>query len=569
MKTKWQIAKPIPEEIKSKFPEISPVVLQLLFNRGLKSQGSIDEFLNPDYGQDIHDPFLFKDMPKAVKRIFQAIQNKEKITVHGDYDADGVCATVTLVTTLKALGGEVNVYIPHRMSEGYGMNLKTVNELAKNGTQLIITVDCGIANVEEVNSAREKGIDVIITDHHEPQPELPQALAIINPRVPGDNYPYMDLAGVGVAFKLAEALVREDKNKKLEPGFEKWLLDLVAIGTIGDCVSLVGENRTLVKYGMVVLKKTRRPGLHELIASTRFSLETLDSVSVAFGIVPRLNAAGRIDHANTAYELLMTNDIKVAKKVAMQLEETNKKRQQQTDKIVKESKKQIGKIASQKILFANGKDWTVGIVGLVAGRLADEYSRPVIIMGERDGEIVGSGRSIPAFDITKALIASRGLLERFGGHAAACGFTLKKSNLEKFKKKMESLADKLINKEDMVKKFFIDCEAELSQIDWDLVVQLGNFGPFGEGNPSPHFIANRLEVVDLQKVGNDGKHLRLVLQQKSTTRKVIAFGFGNGWGNELKIGDMIDIIFEVSVNEWNGSKELQLKMNDLKMSEVI
>ncbi|MBU0598214.1 single-stranded-DNA-specific exonuclease RecJ [Patescibacteria group bacterium] len=567
MTRKWLIAKKISEEFKAQFPEINQIILQLLFNRGLKTQEDIDEFLNPDYGQDIHDPFLFSHMDQAVTRIFQAIEKKEKITVHGDYDADGVCASVILVTTLKELGAEADVYIPHRMSEGYGLNKNTVEELSKNGTQLIITVDCGISSVDEVILASKKGIDVIITDHHEQQPDLPQALAIINPQVKDNKYPFHSLSGSGVAFKLVQGLIRKDKGARIKKGFEKWLLDLVAIGTIGDCVPLTGENRSLVKYGMVVLRKTKHLGLQELVKSTRFSLDKIDTVSISFGIVPRLNAAGRIDHANTAYKLLITKDKIEAQEVAQQLDKTNQERQRVTEKIVEASKKQIGEVGMQKILFASGKDWIVGVVGLVAGRLTDLYARPVIIMGEKKNEVVGSGRSIPVFDITHALIESRDLLERFGGHALACGFTVKPSKLESFKKKMNELANLKIKEKDMVKRIIVDCEIKLDQADWDLIEILDGFEPFGEGNRMPSFNINNLEVVDLQKVGKDNKHLRLVVKQGNTTRKVIAFGFGEPWGDQLKIGDDIDIIFELSVNEWNGHRELQLKLVDIKISK--
>lgn len=564
MTRKWFIAKKITEEFKSQFPEIHPIALQLLYNRGLKAQAAIDEFLNPDYGQDIHDPFLFRDMEKAVKRIFQAIEKGEKVTVHGDYDADGVSATVIAVSTLRALGAEVHVHIPHRALEGYGLSINTVNELIKNGTKLIVTVDCGIASQKEVILAKSKGIDVIITDHHEPQPELPPADAIINPHLAGEPYPFKDLAGSGVAFKLANALVATDAGKKLKSGFEKWLLDLVAIGTIADCMPILGENRTLVRYGLIVLRKSRRPGLQELAGQARISLEAIDTGAVGFTIAPRLNAAGRLDHANTAYELLITEDRQEAERIASNLEKTNQERQRVTEKIVNEAKQQIGTVEKQRVLFAVGRDWPVGVVGLVAGRLSDEYARPVMIMGGKKDEITGSGRSIPEFDITAALIKCRDLLEHFGGHAAACGFTLKQEHLKAFEKKMSEQAEAAIQQEDMVKKTFIDSEVSLPDINWGLMQLLDQFEPFGEENLQPRFVTYGLTLVDMQKVGLDGKHLRLRVKHGEETGKIIAFGFGNSWGNRLKIGDTIDAVFEVSVHEWNGSREIQLKLVDLK-----
>ncbi len=565
MKKKWQLAKPVSDEQLQRFPEVNPVVVQLLHNRGLATQEHVDEFLNPDYSQDVHDPYLFRDMQQAVRRIFQAIKDGEAITVHGDYDADGVSASVILVSTLQDLGATVDVYIPHRMSEGYGLNTDTIAELKKRGTSLIITVDCGISSIAEVAAAQAQGIDVIVTDHHEAQPELPDALAIINPHVPGEQYPFADLSGAGVAFKLVQALVQQDKGAKLKQGYEKWLLDLVAIGTIGDCVPLLGENRTLAKYGMIVLRKTRRVGLQKLIETTHYQKESLDTNSVAFGIVPRINAAGRVDHANKAYQLLMTADEDEARAASADLEQTNLSRQKTTEQIVAAAKQQIGTVADQRILFASGADWTVGIVGLVAGKLSDEYSRPVLIMGEKANDVVGSGRSIPAFDITHALIESRDLLERYGGHAAACGFTVKKENVNAFIQKMSALAEQHITKADMVKMVQVDTAIDLERANWDLVSIMQDFEPFGVGNPVPHFMACNAEVIDMQKVGNGGKHLRMALQQGVTSRKIIAFNFGNGLGEELQVGDCVDVVFELSVNEWNGNRELQLKLVDLKM----
>ncbi|MCH7492269.1 single-stranded-DNA-specific exonuclease RecJ [Patescibacteria group bacterium] len=566
MDRKWIVAKKITEEFKHQFPEINPIILQLFYNRGLKSQEAIDEFTNPDYGRDVHDPFLFRDMKKAVARIFKAIENKELITIHGDYDADGVSATVILVSIFKALDMKVDVYIPHRMSEGYGLNKNTVEELSNKGTKLIITVDCGISNKAEVELATKLGIDVIITDHHEEPPKLPRAIALINPSMSEEKYPFKKLSGTGVAFKLAQAIVKHDGGKKLKEGIEKWLLDVVAIGTIADMVPLTGENRTLVKYGLKVLHKTRRRGIRELVNTTHLKLETLDSNGVAFGIVPRLNAAGRVDHANTAYELLMVEGVEESKKAAEGLEKNNKLRQKMTEKMVYESKKQIGEVGERKILFAMKEEWSAGLVGLVAGRLSDFYNRPVLIMGVREGEVIGSGRSIPAFDITAALVKSSEYLNRYGGHAAACGFTVKAGQLDQFKDKMAGLADQLIKDDNMQPRLPIDGEAKLSDIGWDLVKQLDDFEPFGMGNSQVYFVTYGLAVEDLQKVGNDGKHLRLMVKQGEATKKIIAFGFGRTWGNQLKIGDMIDAVYEVSVNEWNGRRELQLKLVDLKLS---
>lgn len=568
MTKKWLLAKKIGDDLKKQFPEIDPVALQLLINRGLATQQSIDEFLHPDYSRDVHDPFAFRDMDRAVMRISKAIAAGEKITVHGDYDADGVSATAIMVTVLKALGAQLHVHIPHRSLEGYGLSEKTVHELDKNGTKLIVTVDCGIASQKEVALANSKGIDVIVTDHHEQQPELPPAFAIINPQVEESGYPFRELSGSGVAFKLAHALCIRDGGKKLKEGFEKWLLDLVAIGTITDCMPILGENRTLVKYGLVVLRKTRRLGIQELVKQIGITQESLDSTAVGFMIGPRLNAAGRLEHANTAYELLLTEDREEAERIAVGLGKTNQERQRMTEKIVNLAKKQIGEVKDEKILFAIGDGWIPGIVGLVAGRLLEEYSRPVLIMGAKEnGEIVGSGRSIPSFDVTRALIETRDLLDHFGGHAVACGFSLSSSKLDDFKKRMTKLAEAKIKTADMVKCIQIDTEVRLKDVNWELVELLSQFEPFGEDNTQPRFVAYGLTVMDLQKVGNDGKHLRLVVKHDEEIEKIIAFGIGNTWGNQLKIGDVVDVVFELSIHEWNGNREIQLKLVDIKNSK--
>ena len=453
------------------------------------------------------------------------------------------------------------------MTEGYGLNKNTVNEFSKKGVSLIITVDCGIASKDEIDLANEKGIDVIVTDHHEEPPELPRAFAIINPHVKSEEYPCTALSGAGVAYKLVQALCQHDGGNKLKQGYEKWLLDLVAIGTIADLVPLIDENRTLVRYGIIVLRKTRRVGLQKLIENSRMTAASLNTMNVSFGIVPRLNAAGRIDHANTAYQLLVTEDPQEAEKLTQNLDTTNKERQKITERILKLSREQIGTVKDEKLLSACGKGWELGVVGLVAGRLADKFSRPVLIMGEKDDgrEIVGSGRSVPGFDITKALVESRELLDRFGGHAAACGFTVFKENYDAFIDKMSEIAVREISDETMVKQIAIDAEITLSEASGELVEALEQFEPFGVGNKYPRFVTQRLTIEDVQRVGKEGKHLRLNVEQGGKKRKVIAFGFGEEWGGKLAIGDKVDIVYELSFNEWNGNRELQLKLVDIKI----
>lgn len=567
----WQVAPVVPKDFSDKFPEINPIVLQLLFNRGINTQTAIDEFLNPDYSVDIHDPFLFRDMAKAVKRILEAIQNKEKIVVYGDYDADGVTSSAVMVETLTKLGADVEVYIPYRETEGYGLNDEAALELAKQGVSLIVTVDCGISNVKEINLLNQNNIDVIVTDHHHEPPQLPNAFAIINPNVEAETYPFRSLAGVGVAFKVAQGLVLKHKEYKVEPipeGWEKWLLDLVAIGTVADMQILLGENRTLVSYGLVVMRKNNRLGLSELLKSTSADIATADEQIIGWQISPRLNAAGRLNHASSAYQLLITKDQAEAAKLTEELNQTNQERQRLTEKVKTEAREALGEFNGEKILIAVGTDWPTGVVGLVAGRITDQYNRPALVISHYNGEIIGSGRSIKEFNIIEALDDCREYLVRYGGHAQACGFTVKdEANLELFIKKINELAAKTLAGKDIAKSLFVDAAVELEGVDWHLFSQLEKFSPHGVGNYKPRFVAHDLNIKETQSIGKDGRHLRLMVQHKTQViRKTIGFTFGP-WHDKLKPGDKVDIVFEVDVNQWNGNRELQLKIIDLKAKE--
>ncbi|MCX6743411.1 MAG: single-stranded-DNA-specific exonuclease RecJ, partial [Candidatus Parcubacteria bacterium] len=423
MVKKWVLREPISLEFKKQFPEIPGLILQLLYNRGLLTQKQIDQFLSPDYGQDILDPFLFPDMTKAVDRIYQEVKNKEKIAIHGDYDADGVTSTVLLTDVLQKLGAKFIIYIPHREKEGYGLNKKTIKYLAGKKVKLIITVDCAISNAPEVDLAAKKGIDVIITDHHFEPLVLPKAYAIINPKVKKCDYPTYELAGVGVAFKLAQAIIAKDKKNIFGPGYEKWLLDLVGIGTVTDVMPLIGENRTLLKYGLIVLNKTKRIGLKLLAQKADIwpitETDLINSENIGYVLGPRLNAAGRMDHANTAYELLATEDYKEAEKLVASLESSNQKRQKLTEKIIEEIKSQIKDINKEFLILADGKNWPLGVIGLAAGKIKDELNRPVFVISKMGRKVVGSGRSIEEFNLIEALNKVSDCFEVYGGHAGA------------------------------------------------------------------------------------------------------------------------------------------------------
>jgi len=566
MEKKWKIREKYSEDFENKFPELSLVFLQLLYNRGLDDQDQIDIFLGPDYHRDLHDPFLFNDMKKAVAIVKQAIKEKKKIIIYGDYDADGVTSTAVLYLTLQKLGAKnLSVYIPNRLIEGYGMNKKAVDEIIQTGTDLIITCDCGISNVEEIAQAQAKGIQVIVTDHHLPSKKLPTAEAIICATVAGEKYPFKKLAGVGVAFKLAQAILSVDEKNK---AFEKWLLDLVAIGTVADMVPLFGENRILVKWGLLVLNKTQRLGLQELISSINAKGD-LGTYNIGFQIAPRLNAAGRMEHANTAYELLVTADEVEAMAITNELTEKNKQRQKITEKMIKISLEQIGEpTAKDKILFSHYDKWSPGLVGLVAGRLNDKFHRPMIVFGKNGNKYVGSGRSIEEFDITRALGECQEYLEDFGGHTQACGLTIiGEDNFNKFKEKIIKIAATELKDVELMPSLDIEAEIKLSQANWELIDALDKFAPFGEGNSEPLFVTHNLEICDMITMGTNNQHLRLDLKDNSLEKckKFVGFGLVEKWINEIKIGDKIDVVYRLSVNEWNGNREIEFMIEDIKI----
>lgn len=563
---RWQVAKQVNNEFLSKFPELSPIMATLLFNRGLQTQAEIDQFLSPDYSQDIHDPYLFKDMNKACEAVFQAIKTQDLITVFGDYDADGVPAAVILTTVLERLGAKVEVYLPHREKEGYGLNKLAIEELAKTKTKLLITCDCGISNAEEIELANSLGLQVIITDHHAIPANLPKALAIIHPQIEDETYPFKFLCGGGVAFKLVQALLRH-KDCQLERSEaerqEKWLLDLVAIATVADMVPLTGENRTLVKYGLIVLKKTQRLGLQKMISSSAIDISKLDTTMISFAFAPRINAAGRMDHANLAYHLLNTQDEVKALAWAEELNQANTQRQKITENVFKEAKNQAPDL-KDKLLFFYKADWPAGLTGLVASKLVKEFNRPAILLTNIDEDtIVGSGRSIEGFHITEALQQNADLLLRFGGHPQACGFSLKKENLASFQANMQALANAHIKDEELEPVLKVELELDLLAINWELVDTLDKFQPYGQQNQEPLFVDYGVLVTGAKKVGKDQNHWKLELVKQNKKLGAIAFSLGK---IEIGLGQRIDIVYNLNINQWNGTRQIQLIIRDLKIS---
>ena len=589
---KWVVLSPPSQDFLSSHPELPLIITTLLWNRNLRDQKKIDEFLNPDYGTDIHDPFLFAQMAKAVKIVFDAIAQNKNIAVHGDYDADGVCAATILINTLKKLGAKnVSVFIPHREIDGYGLNENTVEYFKENKINLIITCDCGVSNFKEVELAKKNGMDVVITDHHVVPEKIPPADAIIHHLVPGEPYPDKGLCGAAVAFKLVQGLLKEHaKNNPLLPdgqtheAYEKCMLDLVAIASIGDMVPLLGESRTLTRYGLTVINKTKNFGLKKLFKYAGLLDENnklknasgLGSENISYQIVPRLNAAGRMDHANSAFALLSTNDEQEADVLAAQLNKNNVDRQKLTEKIVSEALSQIKeeKQENKNILLIAKENWPTGILGLVSGKVREQFYKPALVMGITDGEITGSGRSIPEFNLIKALQDNADLFEKFGGHPQACGFTLKNKNiLEEFKERFFKYAEEKLKDLELTPQITIDAEIDLDEVDWKLYDLLQKFEPFGVGNEEPKYLAKNLTVSSVVPVGNDGKHLRLMVKHNShLIKKTIGFGLGDcnkhplNWKEVLKPGDKIDLVFRIGVNQWNGNRELQLTIEDIKKS---
>ncbi len=566
MNKRWIVAEPITEDTAREFPEVHPLALQLLWNRGIKTQKDIEQFLTPDFTVDGHDPFLFRDMKKAVGRILLAHERKEKVVIFGDYDADGVCATAVLHSVISMLGVTLHIHLPHRELEGYGMNMKAAEEFVAKGMNLVITCDCGISNTPEIAYLQSKGIDVIVTDHHEEPKQLPPAIAILNTNVSKETYPFPHLVGTGVAFKLAQALLAEYQKKGIadvRDGKEKWLLDLVAIATIADYGELVGENRLFTKYGLIVLEKTQRKGLQALMRLANVN-PPIDVTNVAFQLIPRLNAASRMEHANTACELLLTESDETAAIVAAKLDKLNRDRQKASDAMYEKCIKQIGENPEQPLLIAKGDGWGAGLLGLVAGKLLHRFHKPVIVMGINKDVCVASGRSISAFDITKALEEHAELLIKFGGHPQACGFSVLPKNTGALCDALLKAAS-AVSAEELEDTLDVDAEIPMEEISWELWDELKQFSPFGEANPRPVFVTRNVVVQTVRSVGSSGKHLQVMVQHDGgSIRKTIAFGFAEDWQDQLPRGTAIDIAYEISLNEWNGSRELQIKLLDIK-----
>jgi single-stranded-DNA-specific exonuclease len=533
-------------------------VAQLLYNRGLTEPSQLKSFLAADESLS-GDPNLLPGMHQAVARIYQALLSGEKIAVYGDFDADGITATALLVQGLSTLSCKATPYIPHRLTEGYGLKIAGLEKLQKEGVSLVVSVDCGITAFAEVKKAKRMGLDVIITDHHSPTDEIPLAKAVINPKLPDSNYPFSELAGVGVAYKFLQSLFWGlGRERQLDE-----LTDLVALGTVADMVPLLGENRYLVKKGLEVLSNSPRLGIREIISQSGLTATSINTESISWTIAPRLNAAGRLEHAMGSYRLLMTDSPEEAQGLAKWLEQKNAERQRLTTKVLTQAREQVLDQKDLPIIIAGDRDYPAGIMGLVAGRLSEEFYRPVIVLRTAERMSGGSCRSIPEFDITSALSQCSHLLSHFGGHARAAGVSLQTRNLPRLREELLEMAAEQLAEVDLRPKIDIDAEVTLTELGGDTFPTIQTMAPFGQGNPSPTFLSRKVEVVDCHTMGNGNDHLRMKLKQDDTIWDGVGFGLGSYRG---EISSPLDIVYSLEVDSWGGEERLRLNILDFGSS---
>ncbi len=564
----WNISPHISPEADSALAAFPPLLRQVLFNRGFADDPSARAYLRGEPNSNT-DPYQMTDMSTAIDRIRYAIQNNEPVAIYGDYDVDGVTATALLVETLKKLGADVRGYIPNRFDEGYGLNNNALDELKSDGVKLVITVDCGIRSPAEAAHAQTIGLDLIISDHHHPDDDnLPPALAVINPKRHGDIYPDKDLAGVGIAYKIAEALLSDDGQSSVGNGqLLKSLLDLVALGTVADLAPLVGENRVLVKKGLKQMRQTTRQGLFSLAAVADISLSKVNAGNIGFGLGPRLNAAGRLKEALAAFELLTTTDVFRAGELAQQLDMQNRERQRITrDMQARAEEMVISEDPNAYLFFAAHEDFNSGVVGLAASRLTEKYYRPAIVASKGEEETRGSCRSIPEFHITDALDQCADLLVRHGGHAAAAGFTVKNENITALVSRLKAIAEEKLSGSELKPIVTADAEVDLSEMRPEVFEKgLKYLEPTGYGNREASFVARNVKVKNSRIVGSDGKHLKMSLEDaKGVAHDAIGFRLGD-WHKSMP--PRVDVLFTYEPNEFNGRVTYQLNLKDLKASK--
>lgn len=561
MKKKWQYYEQQTELVKqiAKEHNISELLARILINRGIVEEEAIRIFLNPKR-DDFHNPFLMLDMEKATKRIIKAIKNKEKTIIYGDYDVDGITSITVLKQFLEERGLDVDYYIPNRLEEGYGLNKEAVQEIAKKEYTLMITVDCGISGIEEIDFANSEGIETIVTDHHEQLDTLPNAYAIINPKRKDNTYPFRGLAGVGVVFKLIQALSLElglDEKEYLK------YLDIVCIGTISDIVPLINENRVIAKLGLMLVKCTKNIGLRELIKETGY--KNINSTMISFGIAPRINACGRMGRQEEALQLFLTKDVEKAKEITKHLEKYNVERQETEKSIFNQAMQKLEKEDLENVssIVLAGENWHHGVIGIVASRITEKYFKPTILICIEGNEGKGSGRSIPGFDLHQALVDSSKFLKKYGGHEMAVGLSLEKDKINDFKKNFEKISENK-NVKQLIPVINIDCEIMKKDLNKETIEQIKLLEPFGEMNKQPLVVYKNLKIVSIRSL-SEGKHLKLMLKDDNETINAIGFNLGE-LANEYLIGDKIDIVGILETNTYNGQEQIQINIRDIMKS---
>ncbi|HMS00873.1 MAG TPA: single-stranded-DNA-specific exonuclease RecJ [Anaerolineales bacterium] len=568
---RWVIAKTITQEASEALAVVPPILRQVLFNRGIGTEDEARAFVAAKTLADTN-PFQMIGMQAAVERIRFALDHNEPIAVYGDYDVDGVTATALLVEALQKFGGNVRGYIPNRFEEGYGLNKDALDLLKADGVKLVITVDCGIRSPDEALHARTIGLDLIISDHHHPDGEnLPPAFAVINPKQHGDPYPDKDLAGVGIAYKIVEAIANE-RGKKKEKGNDEVFplssfLDLVALGTVADLAPLVGENRSLVRNGLKQLHETKRQGLFSLAGIAQIKIDKITAGNIGFMLGPRLNASGRLESALASFELLTTTDFMRAGQLAQQLDVQNRQRQT----ITRSMQQQAEEIAMQDdpnafLLFAARESFNSGVVGLAASRLTDNYYRPSVVAAKGQDETRGSCRSIPEFHITDALDQCKDLLVRHGGHAAAAGFTVKNENLPELVSRLKAIAKEKLDGKDLRQTLSADMEVPLADMNFGILKHIAFLEPTGYGNPDAIFVSRNVKVKSFRAVGSEGRHLKLTLED-GPALKYDAIGFRMG-EKAKSLPPRVDVMYTLEANEYNGRVSLQLNLKDVKEAGV-
>ncbi|MGD8237613.1 MAG: single-stranded-DNA-specific exonuclease RecJ [Armatimonadota bacterium] len=543
---------------------ISPVVASVLVSRGIATPPEARSFLWPTL-DDAHDPLLLPQMAEAVARLDRALQAGETILVHGDYDADGVTATALLLRLLSKLRADVRYYIPNRITEDFGITPKTLRKAADDGVTLVLTVDCGTSSHEAAEEAARLGIDVLVTDHHDVDGALPECLAVVNPRREDSAYPNRDLSGVGVAFKLGEALVTR-RGLPLD-SYQRAYLDLVAVGTITDVCPLVGENRTFVKLGLERLEVTRKPGLRALMRLSRMNGRP-SSRQVAFWLGPRLNAPGRLTHAAEALELLLLRDEPSARRAAHRLDSLNRERQREQERVFTEARTRVDRdcdLESERVVVLGSDKWPIGVVGPVASKLVELLHRPVVLISVQDSVARGSARSIAGFDIGGALGQCPDEVLRGGGHTLAAGVTLHATNIDALRARLNELAEESLAADDLQERLRIDRAVTLEEITIELAEELELLAPFGQDNPQPRLLAERLALHDCDCVGSGGQHLKLLVGDASSIYEAIGFGMAQK-AREIARTGILDACFTATINEWGGTRSLQLQLHDVRVS---